>query len=191
MAASSVGHELGVDEGRASFGRSASGETTGTVNVTTNVWDWGKNASEIRTAQAAQGSAEQTGLIEREQVAFDTSSELINLMRYEQSMVVAEDYVQQMNSRVDMLLKIIQSDKGRTSELVQARAKLLSALASRKQIENQQQLTRIKLHRLLGRKFWGFLSDLQQTIVLWFRHLRHWPLWISILCCCASKRRPR
>ncbi|AZD34730.1 Outer membrane efflux protein [Pseudomonas chlororaphis subsp. aurantiaca] len=136
-------------------GRSASGETTGTVNVTTNVWDWGKNASEIRTAQAAQGSAEQTGLIEREQVAFDTSSELINLMRYEQSMVVAEDYVQQMNSRVDMLLKIIQSDKGRTSELVQARAKLLSALASRKQIENQQQLTRIKLHRLLGEEVLG------------------------------------
>lgn len=130
--------------------RSASGDTSGSFSVTTTVWDWGKNAGELHTAKAALGSAEQTGLVEREQVAFDTSSELINLMRYEQSMTVADDYVQQMSSRVDMLLKISQSDKGRTSELVQARAKLLSAQASRKQIENQQQVTRIKLRRLLG-----------------------------------------
>lgn len=128
----------------------SSGDTSGSLNVTTNVWDWGKNAGELRTAKAALGSAELTGLVEREQVAFDTSSELINLMRYEQSMTVAEDYVQQMSLRVDMLSKIAQSDKGRTSELVQAHAKLLSAQASRKQIENQQQVTRIKLHRLLG-----------------------------------------
>ncbi|QQZ39518.1 TolC family protein [Pseudomonas sp. SK3(2021)] len=131
-------------------GRSGSGDTSGTLSVTTNVWDWGKNASELRTAKAALGSAELTGQVEREQVAFDTSSGLVNLMRYQQSMAVAEDYVQQMSSRVDMLSKITQSDKGRASELVQARAKLLSALASRTQIENQRELTRIKLQRLLG-----------------------------------------
>lgn len=131
-------------------GRSSSGDTSGTLNVTTNVWDWGKNAGELRTAKAALGSAEQTGQAEREQVAFDTSSQLINLMRYQQSMGVAEDYVLQMSRRVDMLSKITESDKGRASELVQARAKLLSAQASRKQIENQRELARIKLHRLLG-----------------------------------------
>lgn len=136
------------DESRS--GRSSSGDTSGTLNVTTNVWDWGKNAGELRTAKAALGSAEHTGQTEREQVAFDTSSQLINLMRYQQSMVVAEDYVQQMSRRVDMLSKITESDKGRASELVQARAKLLSAQASRKQIENQRELARIKLHRLLG-----------------------------------------
>ncbi len=130
--------------------RRASGDTTGTLNVTTNVWDWGKNAGELRTAKATLGSAEKAGEVEREQVAFDTSSELVNLVRYQQSMEVAEDYVRQMSSRVDMLSKITYSDKGRTSELVQARAKLLSAMASRKQIENQQKLARIKLHRLLG-----------------------------------------
>lgn len=136
------------DESRSS--RSASGDTAGTVNVTTKVWDWGKNANELRTAKAALGSAEQTGLVEREQVAFDTSSELVNLVRYQQSMVVAQDYVQQMSSRVDMLSRITQRDTGRTSELVQAQAKLLSAMVSRKQIENQLELARIKLRRLLG-----------------------------------------
>ncbi|WP_271043417.1 TolC family protein [Pseudomonas sp. VB3] len=136
------------DESRS--GRSRSGGTSGTLNVTTNVWDWGKNAGELRTAKAGLGSAEQTGQSEREQVAFDTSTQLINLMRYQQSMVVAEEYVQQMSRRVDMLSKITESDKGRASELVQAQAKLLSAQASRKQIENQRELARIKLHRLLG-----------------------------------------
>ena len=143
-------------------GRSSSGDTSGTLNVTTNVWDWGKNAGELRTAKAALGSAEQTGQTEREQVAFDTSSQLINLMRYQQSMVVAEDYVQQMSRRVDMLSKITESDKGRASELVQARAKLLSARASRKQIENQRELARIKLHRLLGEP----VPELPEQLVL-------------------------
>lgn len=141
-------------------GRSSSGDASGTLNVTTNVWDWGKNAGELRTAKAALGSAEQTGQSEREQVAFDTSSQLINLMRYQQSMVVAEDYVQQMSRRVDMLSKITESDKGRTSELVQARAKLLSAQASRKQIENQRELARVKLHRLLGEQVPDFPEQL-------------------------------
>ncbi|TLG94104.1 TolC family protein [Pseudomonas edaphica] len=145
-----LGMNTAVTRDQSRSDRSASGDTAGTVNVTTKVWDWGKNANELRTAKAAVGSAEQTGLVEREQVAFDTSSELVNLVRYQMSMVVAEDYVQQMSSRVEMLSKITQSDKGRTSELVQAQAKFLSAVVSRKQIENQLELTRIKLHRLLG-----------------------------------------
>lgn len=144
---------LGVDTAltKQNGGRdSRSGDSTGTLNITTNVWDWGRNKYDIYSAEAALDLIEQTGEVELEQVAFSTASELINLIRAQKSVVVVEDYVLQMSNRVEMLSKIVDNDTGRGSELVQARAKLLSAQASRQQIQNQQKIAQIKLKRLLG-----------------------------------------
>ncbi|QXQ20670.1 TolC family protein [Pseudomonas tolaasii] len=137
---------LTKDDNRAS----GSGRIAGTLNVTTNVWDWGKNKSDTYAAKASLALAEQTTQSEREQVAFNTTSELVSLIRANRSAVIAEEYVRQMNDRVEMLSKITHNDKGRASELVQAQARLLSAEASREQIKNQQKISQIKLYRLLG-----------------------------------------
>ncbi|WP_288374878.1 TolC family protein [uncultured Pseudomonas sp.] len=131
-------------------GSSNSNRTAGTLSVITNVWDWGKNARDTGAATASLEVKKQNSQAERERVAFNTTSELINLLRAIRSSEVAEDYVRQMSDRVDMLSKITQNDKGRASELVQARARLLSAQASREQIIGQQHISQIRLHRILG-----------------------------------------
>ncbi|MCP6059409.1 transporter, partial [Klebsiella pneumoniae] len=59
-------------------------------------------------------------------------------------------YVGRMKELVNMLSQITQADRGRESELVQAKAKLMSAQASMDNIEHQLSASKIKLVRLLG-----------------------------------------
>lgn len=74
----------------------------------------------------------------------------MNMSRYEQSRIVAKHYVGRMKELVNMLSQITRADRGRESELVQAKAKLMSAQASMDNIEHQLSASKIKLVRLLG-----------------------------------------
>lgn len=126
------------------------GDTSGSISVTTPIFDWGKISSQIDSAEEGVNAAVNSQNYAKEQLAYSTISELMNLSRYQENRVVALAYVGRMKQLADMLEQITAADKGRASEYVQAKAKLLSARASLDDIEHQASASRIKLVRLLG-----------------------------------------
>ncbi|MGK3227027.1 TolC family protein [Enterobacter soli] len=135
---------------RQTSGNTRISDTSGTVSVNTPILDWGRISNQVdnslETAKAARYSKEYS----REQLAYNTISELMNMSRYQHSKMVALSYVGRMRELVSMLSQITEADRGRESELVQAKAKLMSAQASLDNIEHQLSASKIKLVRLLG-----------------------------------------
>lgn len=120
------------------------------VSVSTPVFDWGKIRAGLKSAKESLNSTALAVKEAREQIAYSTTTELLNLSRYRESLRVASKYADRMHELVNMLSQIADADRGRASELTQARARLLSALASRDQLQHQYDATMIKLVRLLG-----------------------------------------
>jgi adhesin transport system outer membrane protein len=137
-------------DSRASNNNSNIRDTSGSVSVVTPIIDWGKISNQVDNAQETAKAARYSKDYSREQLAYNTISELLNLGRYQHSRIVAKAYVNRMKELVDMLSQITQADHGRYSELVQAKAKLISAQASLDNAEHQLSSSRIKLVRLLG-----------------------------------------
>ncbi|WP_054181216.1 TolC family protein, partial [Trabulsiella odontotermitis] len=125
-------------------------DTSGSVTVSTPIIDWGRISSQVDNAEETAKSARYDQDHSREQLAYSTISELMNLSRYQHSRMVAKAYVDRMQELVTMLSQITEADPGRDSELVQAKAKLMSAQANMDNIEHQVSSSRIKLVRLLG-----------------------------------------
>lgn len=125
-------------------------DTSASVTVNTTVFDWGRISAELDSAREGLSASALLVKETREQVASSTMTELLNLSRYQESIRVAQAYVKRMQELVTMLSGIASVDKGRASELVQARARLLSAQAQQEQLQHQYDNTRIKLVRLMG-----------------------------------------
>ncbi|WP_431225839.1 TolC family protein [Serratia sp. L9] len=125
-------------------------DTSGSISVTTPIYDWGKISNQVDSAEESVNAAVNSQNYTKEQLAYSTISELMNLSRYQENRVVAKAYVDRMKQLADMLEQITAADKGRASEYTQAKAKLLSARASLDDIEHQVSSSRIKLVRLLG-----------------------------------------
>lgn len=147
-----VSTPLGTQGGNADLQRnnSNSGDTSGSVAITTPIYDWGKISNQIDSAKEQVTAAVNAQRYTKEQLAYSTISELMNLSRYQESRQVALAYVERMKKLADMLLQITAVDRGRASEFTQAKAKLLSARASLDDIEHQVSSSRIRLVRLLG-----------------------------------------
>lgn len=125
-------------------------DTSGSLSISTPIYDWGKISSQVDSAEESVTAAVNAQQYTREQLAYSTISELMNLGRYEENRKVARAYVERMKQLSDMLAQITEADHGRASEFTQAKAKLLSARASLDDIEHQVSSSRIKLVRLLG-----------------------------------------
>lgn len=136
-------------EGNSSY-NSSPGDTSASVSVSTTLFDWGKISADLHNARENISASELAIKEEREQIASNTATELLNLSRYQASLVIASQYAARMQELVNMLSQIAEADRGRASELTQARARLYSAEASKDQLRHQYDATEIKLVRLLG-----------------------------------------
>lgn len=147
-----VSTPLGTQGGNADLQRNnaKASDTSGSVSITTPIYDWGKIGHQIDSAEAGVTAAINAQSYAKEQLAYSTVSELMNLGRYQESRQVALAYVERMKQLADMLSQITAVDRGRASEYTQAEAKLLSARASLDDIEHQVSASRIRLVRLLG-----------------------------------------
>ncbi|MDE1185124.1 MAG: TolC family protein [Pantoea sp.] len=148
--------QLGTTAPMASFG---SGSHTGnnrlddsslSLNVTTTLFDWGKNRENIGSATQQANAATYQYDYQQQQIAYSTLSQLIELSRNQQNQKITQAYVKRMRTLVNMLVEITQTDAGRHSELVQARAKLLAAEASLQRVTDQRKQVEITLFRLTG-----------------------------------------
>jgi outer membrane protein TolC len=95
-------------------------------------------------------SARLGNLSAREQIALQTVSLALERSRYRQHVIVYGQYVRKMACLVEALETIVRADRGRASELVQARKSLQQAELSQTQAQSQARQTDVRLRRLVG-----------------------------------------
>jgi outer membrane protein, adhesin transport system len=95
-------------------------------------------------------SARQGHLTAREQLALNTVSLALERSRYRQHVVVYGQYVRKMACLVEALDTMVRADRGRASELVQARKSLQQAELSFTQAQSQARQVETRLRRLVG-----------------------------------------
>lgn len=146
-----------VDVGANSRGKSLGGNSSNinnsqavSVNMTTNLFDWGRTSNTIDSRKQLNSAAQQKYLASVETVASDVSSNLIELEKARRITVVSQQYVDRMSSLVGMLGEIVQIDRGRASELTQAKARLIEAEASRDAAAARARDIQIRLRKLIG-----------------------------------------
>ncbi|MDR0807337.1 MAG: TolC family protein [Enterobacteriaceae bacterium] len=125
-------------------------DTSGSVSMSTTVFDFGKTSNSIQSAEETSNASLQTIKLTHNQIAYETINSLLELDRYQQDIQIAKAYEKRMNDLVHMLSQITETDKGRGSELVQARSKLLQAQTNVQQLESKWRDIQIKLTRLVG-----------------------------------------
>ena len=95
-------------------------------------------------------SARQGHLTVREQLALNTVSLALERSRFRQHVVVYGQYVRKMGCLVEALETIVRADRGRSSELVQARKSMQQAELSQAQAQSQVRQVETRLRRLVG-----------------------------------------
>ncbi|HIV69936.1 MAG TPA: TolC family protein [Candidatus Aquabacterium excrementipullorum] len=120
------------------------------VNMTGLLYDGGRNRQLTEWRRELAGAAKFSLQTAREQVVLEAVSTALERNRYRLQAQVYQQYVRKMSCLVDALQEIVSEDRGRASELVQARktqaqAELQrdSALALSRQVE-------IRLRKLIG-----------------------------------------
>ncbi len=95
-------------------------------------------------------SARQGYLSAQEQIALNTVSLALERHRYRQHVLVYGQYVRKMACLMEALETIVRADRGRASELVQARKNLQQAELSLTQAQSQIRQVDTRLRRLVG-----------------------------------------
>ena len=140
----------GVDAGAPLVASTHGGQVQGGVTVTAPLYDGGRTR-DLTDWRRHLGEAARFGEISaQEQVALQTVSLALERSRYTVESQVYEQYAHKMGCLVEALQVIVGVDKGRTSELVQARKTQQQAELSRDQSLSQKRLAEIRLRRFVG-----------------------------------------
>ncbi|MDB5817938.1 MAG: transporter, partial [Rhizobacter sp.] len=97
------------------------------MSASLTVWDWGYLTNLINSRSQAAISAQAKYQLQAETTAFETASAVLQIARYRQLVDAGDAYVTQMRKFTAMLREIVQADRGRLSELTQARSRALQA----------------------------------------------------------------
>ena len=140
----------GIDAGAPNSSSTRGYQFQGGVNVSAPLYDGGKtrDMTDYRTHLAEVARFGE--LSAQEQVALQTVSLALDRSRYTVEANVYDQYARKMGCLVDALQQIVAADRGRTSELVQARKTQQQAELSRDQVLSQKRLTEIRLKRFVG-----------------------------------------
>ncbi len=122
----------------------------GQLQVTQLLYDGGRidRLADWRTQLAESAKHGHLGL--REQIALNTVALALERSRYRQHVLVYGQYVRKMECLVQALEGIVQADRGRASELVQARKTLQQAELAQQQAQSQVRQVDVRLRRLVG-----------------------------------------
>nr|BFD40931.1 hypothetical protein FFPRI1PSEUD_24300 [Pseudomonas sp. FFPRI_1] len=127
-----------------------SGSQAVNLNMTTNLFDWGRTRSTINSRKSLSTAADQEYLVSLEGLAEEVSTNLVELEKNRRIGKISQQYVDRMSALVDMLQEIVTVDRGRASELTQARARLLEAKSNLESSEARLRDTEIRLRKLIG-----------------------------------------
>lgn len=128
-------------------------QTSLALNVGSPLVDFGRTSYTIdwraRLADVAQLGLAST----REQVVLDAVSTALERNRYRLQAQVYQQYARKMSCLVNVLEQIVAEDKGRASELVQARKTQLQAEISRDTAIAQTRQIEARLRKMIGNDF--------------------------------------
>jgi adhesin transport system outer membrane protein len=120
------------------------------VNVSAPLWDNGRinRLTDWRTQLA--GSAKFGAAVTNEQVVLEAVSAALERNRYRLQAQVYQQYMRKMSCLVEALESIVAEDRGRQSELVQARKTQMQAELQRDQALAQSRQSELRLRKLIG-----------------------------------------
>ena len=140
----------GIDAGAPGTPSARGAQFQGALNITAPLYDGGR-ITDLTSWRGHLAEAARLGEITaQEQVALQTVSLALERSRYTVESQVYEQYARKMSCLVDALTQIVTADKGRMSELVQAKKTQQQAELSRDQSLSQKRLAEVRLKRFVG-----------------------------------------
>ena len=121
-----------------------------TISLSAPLWDAGRQQFLTRWREQLEASARLGQLSATEQVALQAVTLQFDRSRYRLHLQVWNQYAQAACGLVDSLEQIVAADRGRASELAQARKTLQQVSLSRSQARSQMRLVEQRLRRLVG-----------------------------------------
>jgi len=147
----SVGGGLGPGGSQSLAGSETSAmQLRGSVNIGQLLYDGGRIDRLVDWRTQMAESARHGQLNVQEQLALTTVSLALERSRYRQHGIVYGQYVRKMACLVEALETIVRADRGRASELLQARKSLQQAEISLANSQSQLRQTEVRLRRLVG-----------------------------------------
>lgn len=122
------------------------------LSVTTSVFDWGALDKTIGSRRHMATAAQESIEAELERSAFDVVTALIELGKQRVLVDLGMDFVSRMQELVRMLAEVVAVDAGRSSELTQAKARLLQAQAALEIAESRVNDVQLMLRKLMGER---------------------------------------
>jgi adhesin transport system outer membrane protein len=125
-------------------------QVRGGVTLSQTFYDGGRS-DRIVDWRRYQAEAARLGLLStREQITLATTSLAFERSRFRMQAVIYGQQLRKMACLVESLQTIVQADKGRTSELVQARKQLQQTELQQTQAQSQARQVEAKLRRIVG-----------------------------------------
>jgi adhesin transport system outer membrane protein len=148
--------DLGTQSKAARFGSGSENDSGGSggvnLNVTTPIYDWGRISQTIDSRKHLSKAAQSGIEAELESSAYDVTTTMVELGKQRIIIDISQQFVDRMDELVKMLAGIVAVDKGRTSELTQAKARLLQAQAARDTAQTRARDAEINLRKLVGER---------------------------------------
>ncbi len=122
------------------------------VNLTTTLFDWGRTAKTIASRQDLASAGQERYVAQMEDSAYQVTATLVELGKQRNIATLSQRFVDRMTRLVKMLEEIVAVDRGRGSELTQAKARLLQAEASRDAALAKCRTVELNLRKLVGER---------------------------------------
>lgn len=144
--------DLGTQSSALEFGNGENQGGSGGINVsvTTPIYDWGRISNSIESTKRLSDAADESLEAEKETVGYEVVTTLIELGKQRIIVELSQQFADRMNDLVKMLAGIVAVDRGRYSELTQAKARLLQAQALRDTADSKARDAEITLRKLVG-----------------------------------------
>jgi adhesin transport system outer membrane protein len=120
------------------------------LSMTAPLFDFGKTNALIEWRSRLADAAKLGKDVTQERVALEAVSTALERHRYRLQSQVYQQYARKMACLVEALEQIVAEDKGRASELVQARKSQLQAELSRDQAQSTARQMEVTLRKLVG-----------------------------------------
>ncbi|AZC83978.1 TolC family protein [Pseudomonas chlororaphis] len=147
--------DVGTQTSPVKFGKGSDADSgSGGINlaVTTPLYDWGRIRNTIDSRKHLSKAADESLEAEKEALGYEVVTTLIELGKQRIIVDLSQQFTDRMNDLVKMLAGIVAVDKGRSSELTQAKARLLQAQALRDSANAKARDAEITLRKLVGER---------------------------------------
>ena len=120
------------------------------VQATYTVYDWGRIDANVKGRKESEISLYARQNLLARQVTIDALTTCLELNKQRALLTANIDYVEKIRSLVARLNKVVESDPGRSGELVQTKSRMLQADSSIETVRTKVTEVKYRLERILG-----------------------------------------